>query len=85
MLASLIKTTLLKEQFVSFDLLDKFAGTNLTLKKNDLNATLMSHNKGETAVHGHHCSGDMAVRMREVLARPWVGVCVPKFVSILCI
>ena len=33
MLASLIKTTLLKEQFVSFDLLDKFAGTNLTLKK----------------------------------------------------
>ena len=45
----------------------------------------MSHNKGETAVHGHHCSGDMAVRMREVLARPWVGVCVPKFVSILCI
>ena len=21
-----------------------------------------------------HCPGDMAVRMREVLARPWVGV-----------
>ena len=31
---------------------------------------LMSPNKGETAVHGCHCLGDMAVRMREVLARP---------------
>ena len=28
----------------------------------------------ETAVHGCHCPGDMAVRMRKVLARPWVGV-----------
>ena len=28
----------------------------------------------ETAVHGCHCLGDMAVRMRKVLARPWVGV-----------
>ena len=38
---------------------------------------LMSPNKGETAVHGCHCPGDMAVHMREVLARRWVGVCVP--------
>ena len=33
-------------------------------------AMLMSLNKGETAVHGCHYTGDMAVRMREVLARP---------------
>ena len=38
---------------------------------------LMSSSKGETAVHGCFCPVDMAVRMREVLARPWVGVCVP--------
>ena len=29
---------------------------------------LMSPNKGETAVHGCNCPGDMAVRTREVLA-----------------
>ena len=50
---------------------------------------LMNPNKGETAVHGYHCSGDMAVRMREVLpGRGLVSVCprcVPKFVSILYI
>ena len=34
----------------------------------------MTPNKTKTAVHGCHCQGDMAVRMREVLARPWVGV-----------
>ena len=28
----------------------------------------------ETAVHGCLCLGDMAVRIRNVLARPWVGV-----------
>ena len=39
-------------------------------------------NKGETAVHGCHCQGDMAVRMREVLARPWVCVCVPLALSL---
>ena len=38
------------------------------------NAVLMKPNKAETAVHGCHCMGDMAVRMRKVLARPWVGV-----------
>ena len=37
---------------------------------------LMSPDKGETAVHGCHCPSDMAVCMREVLARPWIGVCV---------
>ena len=31
---------------------------------------LMSPNKDETAVHGCHCPGDMAVRMRKVLAIP---------------
>ena len=29
---------------------------------------LMKPNNGDTAVHGCHCPGDMAVRMREVLA-----------------
>ena len=33
----------------------------------------MSPNKRETAALGCHCSGDMAVRMRELLSRPWVG------------
>ena len=37
-------------------------------------AMLIRPNKAETAVHGCHCLGDMAVRMRKVLARPWVGV-----------
>ena len=42
-------------------------------------AMLMSPNKSETAVHGCHCPSEMAVRMREVMARPWVwvSVCVP--------
>ena len=31
----------------------------------------MSLNKGEAAVHGCHCLGDMAVRMLEVLAMDW--------------
>ena len=34
----------------------------------------MRPNKAETVVHGCHCSGDMAVRMLKLLARPWVGV-----------
>ena len=37
-------------------------------------AMLMRPNKAEAAAHGCHCLGDMAVRMRKVLARPWVGV-----------
>ena len=37
---------------------------------------LISRNKGETAVHGCYCPGDMAVRMRKVLAIPGgVGTC----------
>ena len=39
--------------------------------------------KGEKAVHSCHYPGDMAVRMREVLARPWVGVYAPCFLSVL--
>ena len=35
---------------------------------------LMRPNKAEPAVHGCHCPGDMAVRMRKVLARPCVVV-----------
>ena len=35
---------------------------------------LMRPNKAETAAHGCHCPCDMAVRMRKVLARSWVGV-----------
>ena len=42
---------------------------------------LMSPSKGETAVHGCHCPCDMAVGMREVMARPWVGV-VPLALSL---
>ena len=40
-------------------------------------AMLLSPSKGETAAHGCHCPRDMAVRICEVMARPWVGVCVP--------
>ena len=39
-------------------------------------AVPISPNKGETAVHGCHCPGDMALRICEVLVRLWVGVCV---------
>ena len=48
----------------------------------DSYAMLMSPSKGETAVHGFHCLRDMAVRMHEVMARPWVGVCVPLALSL---
>ena len=43
-----------------------------------------TRDKGETAVCGCHCPSDTAVRMREVLARPWVGVCVPLALSLHC-
>ena len=33
---------------------------------------------------GCHCPGDMAVRMREVLSRPWVGACVPLALGLSC-
>ena len=48
----------------------------------DSYAMLMSPNEGKTAVHGCHCPGDIAVRMCEVLSRPWVGVCVPLALSL---
>ena len=35
-------------------------------------AMLMKPNKAETAVHSGHFPDDMAVRMRKVLAGPWV-------------
>ena len=39
---------------------------------------MLCPNKDETAAHGCHCQGDIAVRMREeVLGRSWVSVCVP--------
>ena len=47
-------------------------------------AMLMSPSKGETAVHGYHCPDDMTVHMCEVLARPWVGVCVLLALKELC-
>ena len=45
-------------------------------------AMLMTPSKGETAVRGSYCPRDMAVRMREVLARLWAGVCVPLALSL---
>ena len=39
----------------------------------DSYAMVMRPNKAGTAVHGY-CPGDMALRMRKVLAKPWVGV-----------
>ena len=44
---------------------------------------LMRPNKAEAAVHGWQCSGDIAVRMRKVLVRPWVGVQVCHFLFLL--
>ena len=44
--------------------------TALAVQRSDGYAMLMSPNKGETAVHGCHCRGDMAVRMRKALAVP---------------
>ena len=54
---------------------------NFPVHRHDGYAILMSPNKGETAIHGCHCPCDVAVRMREVLARPWVGVCMPLALS----
>ena len=36
----------------------------------------MGPNKGETAICDSHYPHDMTVRLREVLARPWIGECV---------
>ena len=43
---------------------------------------LEDRNKGETVVCGCHCPLDMAVHIHEVLAQPWVGVCVPLALSL---
>ena len=45
------------------------------------NRTAGEGGSGVTAVHGCHCPGDMAVFVREVLAKPWVGVCAPLALS----
>ena len=45
--------------------------TSSPVHKPDGYAMLMSLNKGETADHGCHCWGNMAVRMRKVIAIPW--------------
>ena len=46
-------------------------------------AMLMRPNKAEPAVHGCHCQSDMALRMRKVLAKPWVGVRVCHFLLLM--
>ena len=43
----------------------------------DVYAMLMNPIKGETAACDCDCPPHMAVCVREILARPWVGVCVP--------
>ena len=50
--------------------------TGFSRSLSDGYAILMSPSKGETAVHGCYCPRDLAVRTREVMARPWGGVCV---------
>ena len=45
-------------------------------------ACAQPYHPGRTALHGCHCPSDIAVRVREVLARPWVGVCVPLALSL---
>ena len=50
--------------------------TGFSRSLSDGYAMLMSPSKGETAVHGCYCPRDLAVRTREVMARPWGGVCV---------
>ena len=44
------------------------------LRAENCYAKLMSPNKDETAANDCQCHGNMAVRMHQVLARPWVGV-----------
>ena len=47
--------------------------------------TLRDNTKND-CVADCHCPGDMAVRMCEVLARPWVGVCsAPCFKFVLSV
>ena len=51
-----------------------FPDTRILWPFNYGHAKLMRLNKAETAVHGCHCPGDIALRMRKVLAWPWIGV-----------
>ena len=46
-------------------------------------AMLMRPNKAETAVHGCHYPGDMALSMRKTLARALVSVRVCHLLSVL--
>ena len=44
----------------------------------------ISHKRGETAVHGCHCPGDMVVRMRRVSAIPRIWyVCFTTFFALI--
>ena len=45
----------------------------MSVDSSDGYAMLMSPNKSETAVHDRLCPGDIAVCIRKILARPWVG------------
>jgi len=47
-------------------------------------AMLISHKRGETAVHGCHCRGDMVLRMRRVSAIPRIWyVCFTAFFALI--
>ena len=72
----------LKEYFSLASTVMGLWDTGLPVHRPDGDAMLMSPNKGETTVHGCHWPGDMAVRMREVLVRPWIDVCVPLALSL---
>ena len=53
-----------------------------TVQRSHYNAILIRPNEDQTAVRrpcGCHCPSDITVRMREVLARQWAGVCVLLF------
>ena len=53
--------------------------TEITFLCVNKNFTCMSPNKAEAAVHGCHCSCDMAVHMRKVLAHTAeLGIPVPR-------
>ena len=47
----------------------------LTLIGANQHGITVGSNEGETALHCSRSPSDMVVRMREVLARPWVGLC----------
>ena len=67
----------MKERFALSTAVKDPCLTALSVHGPDDYAMLMSPNKGETSVHGCRCPVDVAVHMREVLAIPWLGICVP--------